>query len=1149
MNKFKRTSGFLPVLLIVILSIPGMSENNNIIPHAAAATTSTLTVTTQDMVGNIKTGFSMILKQAGTTVATGFTPVSFTLNNTLQYTLTARGFGSYVFDHWLDTGSAVNPRTVSISTNTQITAVYRIVTISLNPSSGPTGTTVTVTGKNFAANSAVTISYDGSAITTTPTTITTDSTGSFTGSITVPASSTAGLHTVKATDAASNSALAQFTVTTPSISLSPSSGPAGTTVNISGSNFVANSAISITYDNNPIATTPTPITTTSTGSFTASITVPSPSNPGSHTVNATDASSNSASAQFTVTTPSISLSPSSGPAGTTVNISGSNFVANSAISITYDNNPIATTPTLITTTSTGSFTASITVPSPSNPGSHTVNATDASSNSALAQFTVTTTTTSKLTITTQDSVGNTKTGYYVALQRSGNTIATGFSPVTFTVNNNLLYSVAPDSGFGAYAFDHWLDTGYPNNPRFVSIGIDTQLTAVYRTTAISLSPSTGPAGTTVTVTGNTFSANSAITISFDGTRVSTNPTTITTSSTGTFTATFTVPTSSLAGSHLVRVSDASGSHTYWGSFIVGPSAAISLSPTSANVGSAVKVTGTNFSPYSRVGIYFDATLLSDIRVGNSAGDPSVNPALVETNSAGGFVADIEIPYATAGPHNVKATDQSNSNTKTFTVTPGSLLFNPTSGHVGTIVNLHASGFAANSHVTVTFDGTPVTTNPGTITTSAEGEFPGSFTVPTTAGIGIRTVLISDNSGNTFSSTFTVTDPSTPMFNVQNIITGLTGSDGIAFIPDNGPGTDGSGNFMVIEKSGTVIVVKNNGGTFVKQSAPFVTVPTVQGYAEDAGLLGIAFDPNWVTTKMVYFYITVSVGGALQNQVVRYIATTNSGNIVANNTIGQKLIIGGILAGSSHNGGHLKFDSQGHLYIATGDSHRYGTIAQDITSLAGKMLKITPLANPGSNGLLYSIPSTNPFVTNPDPTIKKEIFSYGLRNPFNFDIDSQTGKIYVNNIGENTWETVLDSTTPANFGWTPYEGPTIGNPQNLANYREPVYWYPHGGIEPSTGFTNGLEAITGGAFYHYAGTYYPSQLQGAYFFGDYAIGYIVALLPTNVNPPVIDPATGVPKAQVQTIMSGLSFAPIDMAVWNGKLYYVDLNGNVAVLNYN
>src|SRR5947209_14443234 len=197
MNKFKRTSGFLPVLLIVILSIPGMSENNNIIPQVAAAS-ATLHVSSQDTSGNIKTGFYMVLKQAETTLATGFTPTDFTLNSGVQYTLAARGFGSYVFDHWLDTGSTVNPRTVSISTNTQLTAVYRIATISLNPSSGPAGTTVTVTGKNFAANSGITISYDGAGI-TTPTTITTNSTGGFIGSITVP-SSAAGPHTVKATD-------------------------------------------------------------------------------------------------------------------------------------------------------------------------------------------------------------------------------------------------------------------------------------------------------------------------------------------------------------------------------------------------------------------------------------------------------------------------------------------------------------------------------------------------------------------------------------------------------------------------------------------------------------------------------------------------------------------------------------------------------------------------------------------------------------------------------------------------------------------------------------------------------------------------------------------------------------------------------------
>ncbi|HTD18590.1 MAG TPA: PQQ-dependent sugar dehydrogenase, partial [Ktedonobacteraceae bacterium] len=598
----------------------------------------------------------------------------------------------------------------------------------------------------------------------------------------------------------------------------------------------------------------------------------------------------SASAQFTVTTPIISLNPTSGPTGTTINISGNNFIANSVVTISYDNAGIATTPTAITATSTGAITGSITVPSSSSAGGHTVKATDGSSNSASASFTVTIpATTSKLTISSQDRVGNTITGYYTALIQSGKTIASGFTPVTFTLNSNQQYFVEP-TNYGVYVFDHWQDTGLPDNPRSISISTATQLIAVYRTTAISLSPSTGPAGTTVTVSGNHFSANSAITISFDGTTVTTNLG-IVTDSTGSFSgATFSVPTSSTAGSHLVRVSDGNGGHAYSDSFIVGPSAVISISPTSGNVGVAVKVTGTNFARFSKVSVYFDGTIESDSRAGGIFGAISVNPAIVETDSAGGFAADIEVPYTAAGAHTVKATDQSNSDTKGFTVTPGSLLLHPLTGHVGTKVNFHASGFAANSAITISFDGTQVTTNPNTITSSSDAEFPGSFTVPTT-GIGSHTILISDSAGNAYSSTFTVTDPSTPVFNAQNIVTGLSGTDGMAFIPDNGPNTEGSGAFMVIQKSGAVIVVKNIAGTFVKQSVPFVTVPNLQVLAE-SGLLGIAIDPNWVTTKMVYFYLTVSVNGVLQNQVVRYTATTDSsGNIVADTTKGQQLIIG------------------------------------------------------------------------------------------------------------------------------------------------------------------------------------------------------------------------------------------------------------------
>src|SRR5438445_1474394 len=483
------------------------------------STTSTLGVKTQDKNGNTITGFYVSLSQGGTVVASGFSPVNFTVNNSAQYSLAVSDFGSYTFDHWSDTGTTTNPRPISITTDTYITAVYRIAAISLNPSSGTVGTAVTVTGTSFHSSSTITIRYDGATVNTTPSVLTTNSGGNFTGSFTVPSISSLGSHTVNATDAAAASSTAQFTVT------------AG---------------------------------------------------------------------------PYILLNPSSGSSGTLVKVTGNNFSPNNVITIKYDTSLVNTTPAVITTNSTGSFTGTFTVPS-STTGSHTDSDTDASTQSASTQFTVTTTST--LTVSTQDRVGNAITGYFISVSQGGTTKASGFSPVDFTLNNKELYSLGVGS-YPPYVFDHWQDTGLRDDPRFVSINTNTQLAAVYRTTAISLSPSTGPAGSTVTVTGNTFSPNSAVTILYDGTAVATNPGTITTDSTGNFTgATFSIPAST-NGAHQIQVSDGKG-HTYWDSFVVGPSAAITLYQTSGNTGDAVKVTGTHYSPYSQVSIYFDTILLEN----------------------------------------------------------------------------------------------------------------------------------------------------------------------------------------------------------------------------------------------------------------------------------------------------------------------------------------------------------------------------------------------------------------------------------------------------------------------------------------------------------------------------------------------------------
>src|SRR5574340_498538 len=97
-------------------------------------------------------------------------------------------------------------------------------------------------------------------------------------------------------------------------------------------------------------------------------------------------------------------------------------------------------------------------------------------------------------------------GMYTELRNSSGIVASGFSPATFVLNNGAQYTV----GMGNFAtdiFDHWADTGSTTNPRPISISSDTQLTAVYRDVAITLAPSRGPVGTSVTATGITFSPN------------------------------------------------------------------------------------------------------------------------------------------------------------------------------------------------------------------------------------------------------------------------------------------------------------------------------------------------------------------------------------------------------------------------------------------------------------------------------------------------------------------------------------------------------------------------------------------------------------------------------------------------------------------
>lgn len=336
-------------------------------------------------------------------------------------------------------------------------------TISLSPTSGPGGTQVTITGTGFVPDSSVIITFEG--LLGTITTVTANSNGGFSTTITVPLLSLPGPHTI-----AANSASKTFTVTsstTPIIILDPTSGTAGSSVTVAGINFDPNSDVTIKFGTDGVTTNPSPLKTTSTGTFSGIFSVPISSSVGDNTVTATQGS-NLASRTFKVTAstvPVITLNATSGPIGTAISITGTGFAPTTAVTIKFGDTTVANP----TSNSNGGFSTSFTVPS-SLSGPKTVTATQGS-NIATKPFTVTP-------------------------------------------------STVP---------------------------------------AISLSPASGRADSSVSVIGSGLDPNTAATINFDGSPVDTIPPTVIANSNGEFSATFRVPESASLGDHPVVVSQADNS--------------------------------------------------------------------------------------------------------------------------------------------------------------------------------------------------------------------------------------------------------------------------------------------------------------------------------------------------------------------------------------------------------------------------------------------------------------------------------------------------------------------------------------------------------------------------------------------------------------
>ena len=213
-----------------------------------------------------------------------------------------------------------------------------------------------------------------------------------------------------------------------------------------------------------------------------------------------------------------------------------------------------------------------------------------------------------------------------------------------------------------------------------------------------------------------------------------------------------------------------------------------------------------------------------------------------------------------------------------------------------------------------------------------------------------------------------------------------------------------------------------------------------------------------------------------------------------------LDIDSLTGATNHNGGGIHFGQDGKLYVSVGDNAD-GTNSQSLTTLKGKILRIN------KDG---TIPTDNPFY-NQATGINRAIWALGLRNPFTFAFQPGTGRLFINDVGESTYEEVDDGLAGRNYGWQDCEGPC--RPPNAA-YTDPLFYYAHSGNPTPNGC-----AIVGGAFYNPPVAYFPASYVGKYFFSDLCGGWIYYINPAS-------PATATQFA------TGIS-SPVDLQVGPGR----------------
>lgn len=474
------------------------------------------------------------------------------------------------------------------------------------------------------------------------------------------------------------------------------------------------------------------------------------------------------------------------------------------------------------------------------------------------------------------------------------------------------------------------------------------------------------------------------------------------------------------------------------------------------------------------------------------------------------------------------------NVQTLNAAPSVTITNPISGAIlssSTAVTIRATASDTDGSVTNVqfFDGAAIL--------GSDATSPYNVTANLAVGLHTLTAVATDNLGARATSapvqiTMARYLPAIPQGNITAFLQPIATNTAAPDYAISPPGD--ATRLFVVEQNGLLRIIQNGallpGAALDIQSR--VAPPMNPGNPNDErGFLGLAFHPGFNNPtspgyRTLYTYnseITVlavpptypvptTATNNYKNVINEWKISTTNANVVDPNSRREVFSLG--KTAGNHNGGTIAFGPDGYLYFAPGDggdandagaSHiEPGGNAQNLSTPLGKMLRFDPLhpsltptsPDPASANGQYRIPTSNPFQ---GAGQVKEIYAYGLRNPYRFAFDRLNGELIVADVGQNNIEEINRITLGGNYGWAIKEGDFLFNRTNgpagnagtigaPPGNRSPGL--PAGLIDPISGPQGTLEydhndgiSITGG--FVYRGSAIP-ELYGKYIFGDLAL---------------------------------------------------------------